>query len=148
MTGEEPEAADLLARGVVRLLADLGYASVVEFTLRSGRRADVAGLNRKGRLAIVEIKRSVADFRADRKWPDYLEYCDRFYFAVPAGFPLDILPAGTGLMLADRFGAEVLRPAPDSPTSLHASRRRELHIRFASTAANRLRRLLDPDSVR
>ena len=78
------DTAQKLARGVGRLLTHLGYDSLTEFTLRSGRRADLAGIDRKGRIAIVEIKSSVADFRADQKWPEYLDYCDLFYFAVPA----------------------------------------------------------------
>ncbi len=140
----DPDPAELLARGVARLLTGLGYASLTEFTLRSGRRADVAGLDRKGRLLIVEIKRSRADFRADAKWPDYLDYCDQFYFAVPRGFPLEVLPDDTGLMLADRYGAEILRPAAVAQTALHASRRREIINRFARSAAARLTQLQDP----
>lgn len=142
---DDPDAADLLARGVSRLLHHMGYVSVAEFSLRSGRRADVAGLDGKGRLVIVEIKRSVADFRADGKWPDYLDYCDHFYFATPQGFPIEILPDDTGLMLADRFGAEVIRPAPPAANPMHASRRKEVTLRFARVAARRLRRHLDPD---
>ncbi|MEQ9629735.1 MAG: MmcB family DNA repair protein [Roseitalea porphyridii] len=137
------DAAPLLARGVARLLSELGYASLAELRLRSGRRVDVAGLDGRGRLVVVEIKRSVADFRADAKWPEYLDYCDAFFFAVPAHFPVEILPDDTGLMLADRFGAEIVRPAPANPP-LHASRRREVTIRFAQAAANRLQGLIDP----
>lgn len=137
------DPAPLLARGVARLLGEMGYACLAEFTLRSGRRVDVVGLDGHGRLLVVEIKRSVADFRADGKWPEYLAYCDAFYFAVPEGFPVDLLPDDTGLMLADRYGAEVVRWAPANPP-LHASRRRELLIRFAQAAAGRLQGLLDP----
>ncbi len=138
-----PDAAPLLARGVSRLLSEMGYACLAEFRLRSGRRVDVAGLDGRGKLVVVEIKRSVADYRADAKWPEYLDYCDAFYFAVPEVFPLDILPDDTGLMMADRFGAEIVRPAPANPP-LHASRRREVTIRFAQAAANRLQGLIDP----
>jgi hypothetical protein len=139
-----PDSAELLARGVCRMLAEMGYAALCEFPLRSGRRADVAALDGRGRLAIVEIKRSVADFRADRKWPDYLDYCDAFYFAVPAGFPVELLPGAAGLILADRFGAEVVRPAPAIEPAMHASRRKEVTLRFALTAALRLQGALDP----
>jgi hypothetical protein len=144
---DQPDGADLLARGVARLLRDMGYDAIDEFTLRSGRRADVAGIDRRGQIVIVEIKRSLADFRADQKWPEYLDFCDLFYFAVPQGFPLDVLPDETGLMLADRYGAELLRPSGDTG-KLHASRRREVLIRFAATAARRLRRLTDPSDLR
>lgn len=143
--GSQPDPAGLLARGVARLFQAHGYAAIAEFTLRSGRRADVAALNRKGHLVIVEIKRSVQDFRSDAKWPDYLDYCDAFYFAVPGGFPCEILPEETGLILADRFFAEIVRPAPPVPAALHASRRREVTLRFAMTAAGRLQQLLDPE---
>ena len=143
--GVEPDPADLLARGVSRLLHHMGYVSIAEFSLRSGRRADVCGLDGKGKLIIVEIKRSVADFRSDAKWPDYLEYCDHFYFATPKDFPHEILPGDCGLMLADRFGAEVVRAAPPVADKMHASRRKEVTLRFARAAAKRLRRFLDPD---
>ncbi len=137
------ESAELLARGVARLLAGMGYRSLTEFRLRGGRRADVAGLDAKGRIVIVEIKRSIADFRADRKWPEYLDYCDSFFFATPKGFPPDVLPEDHGLILADRFGAEVARPSAEL-APLHASRRKEVTLRFARGAAGRLRDLLDP----
>jgi len=137
------EPADQLARGVSRLLTAMGYACLTEFRLRSGRRADVAALDRKGRIAIVEIKRSIADFRADAKWPEYLDYCDAFYFAAPRGFPTEILPDEHGLILADRFGAEVIRASAELP-ALHASRRREVTLRFAIGAAGRLGEYLDP----
>ena len=90
------DTAQQLARGVGRLLGHLGYDSLTEFTLRSGRRADLAGIDRKGRIVIVEIKSSVADFRADQKWPEYLDYCDLFYFAVPVDFRWKSCPTNRG----------------------------------------------------
>ena len=140
---ETVDPAELLARGVSRLLQQMGYACLAEFRLKSGRRADVAGLDRRGRVVIVEIKRSIPDFRADAKWPEYLDYCDAFYFATPKGFPTEILPPEHGLILADRFGAEVVRAAAELPP-LHASRRREVTLRFARGAAGRLAEFLDP----
>ena len=89
-----PDPEELLARGVSRMLQALGYSCLSQFTLRSGRRADVIGLNRKGHLVIVEIKRSLADFRSDRKWPDYLDYCDAFYFAATGASPSPRRPPG------------------------------------------------------
>ncbi len=101
------DASDI-ARGVDRLLEDMGLTSIREFVLTSGRRADVTALGKDGKVLMVEIKSGVPDFRADTKWQDYLEFCDTFYFAVAADFPVDILPATCGIIIADRYGAEVL----------------------------------------
>lgn len=131
-----------LARGVSRALAHLGFATLAEVSLANGRRADVMALGRDGELLIVEVKSSVADFRSDRKWPEYRDYCDRLYFAVPDGFPLELIPEDCGLIVADPFGAAVLREAPAQP--LAAARRRAVLLRFAQLGAGRLRRLLDP----
>ena len=143
----EPIAtAPLLARGVCRALDQLGYASLVEFPLANGRRADVLGLGKAGDLIIVEIKSSVADFRADRKWTGYRDFADRFYFAVPNHFPKMLIPEECGLMVADPFGAALLRDGRTMP--LNGGRRRALTLRFARIATMRLRRCLDPDAVR
>jgi hypothetical protein len=138
----EPPAAALLARGVCRALDQLGYASLVEFPLANGRRADILALGRTGDLVIVEIKTSVADFRADRKWAFYREFADRLFFAVPANFPLALIPEDCGLFVADGFGAALLRDGRE--TRLAPGRRRALTVRFALAAGRRLRRLLDP----
>jgi hypothetical protein len=137
--------AQTICRGVCRSLAERGYASLTELPLANGRRADVIALGRGGELAIVEVKSSVADFRADRKWPEYWEFCDRLYFAIGDGFPQDLIPAECGLILADGFGAAILREPETRP--LAAARRKALTLRFAMAAAGRLRRLLDPGSV-
>ena len=137
-------AALLLARGVCRALAQLGYASLVEFSLANGRRADILALGKTGDLIIVEIKSSVADFRADRKWASYREFADRLYFAVPNEFPALLIPEECGLIVADSFGAAVLRDGIASP--LAPARRRALTLRFALAAATRLRRHLDPEA--
>src|SRR5258708_5967022 len=113
----ERAAALLLARGVGRALAQLGYASLLEVALANGRRADIMALGRGGEIAIVEIKSSLPDFRADRKWPDYWEFCDRLYFAVAADFPRDLLPAECRLIIADPFGPAMLRGSPGPPPS-------------------------------
>ena len=136
------EPARLLARGVCRALADHGLATLTEFTLGSGRRVDVIGLDRRGQVTIVEIKTCLEDFRSDRKWPEYLAFCDRFYFAVPADFPRHILPADCGQMAADPYGAVILRESPDF--RLNAARRRSQGLRFGLAAAERLGRLIDP----
>jgi hypothetical protein len=131
-----------LARSVCRAFDQRGYASLVEFPLASGHRADVMALHRGGALAIVEIKSSAADFRADRKWRAYREWCDRLYFAVPDGFPAELIPDDCGLVVADGFGAELLREAPHLP--LTGARRKAVTLRFALAGAARLRRLVDP----
>jgi len=141
---DDGEGAAQLARGTGRLLADMGFRALPEVGLGNGRRADLLGLDGRGRIVIVEIKRSAADFRADRKWPEYVGHCDFFYFAVPAAFPSEILPDEAGLIVADRFGGAVLRPAPERP--VHPSRRRSLTLRFALAAAERFRRLTDPEA--
>jgi hypothetical protein len=142
----EPIAAALLARGTCRALEQLGYASLVEFPLSNGRRADILALGKGGDLVIIEIKSSVGDFRADRKWTTYRDFSDRLYFAVPNDFPRALIPDECGLMVADPFGAAVLREAATTP--LNPARRRALTLRFARLAAARLRRCLDPEAGR
>jgi hypothetical protein len=145
--GDTPLSADPIAleilRGTSRMLIDTGLTPISEFALPNGRRADIAALDRDGTLTIVEIKSSLADFRSDQKWPEYAEYCDRFYFAVKPDFPREVLPHDCGLILADRYGAEILKPAAPAP-SLPAARRKVLLLRFARTAALRLAATTDP----
>jgi len=137
-------AAQRLTRGVCRALGALGYAALTEFPLNSGRRVDVIAVNGAGETVIVEIKSSTADYRADRKWNEYLEFCDAFYFAVPSAFPLALLPADCGLMIADDYGAEILRRPAAQP--MNGSRRRAQTLRLALAAMQRLGRLIDPES--
>ena len=129
--------AEGLARGVCRLLDAMGVCPLVEVPLGTGRRADVLGQDGKGRFTVVEIKSGLADFHTDSKWQDYRDHCDRFYFAVGNDFPLDVLPACAGVIVADRFGAEIRREAPLEPMA--AGLRRRQAIRFGRIAANRLR---------
>jgi hypothetical protein len=139
--GEERSSADsarLIARGVARLLGDLDADCLFEFTLRTGRRVDAIGLDRRGVFTIVEMKSGVPDFRADTKWREYVPFCDRFYFAVPMDFPLEILPGTCGVIRADRFGGAIHREAPC--IAMNAARRRALTLRFARAAATRLNR--------
>ena len=146
MSESEPVGATFLARGACRALALLGYVSLVEFPLANGRRADILALGNTGDFVIVEIKSSVADFRADRKWAGYRDYADRLYFAVPNDFPRALIPDECGLMVADAFGAALLRDG--TTVKLAAGRRRALTVRFARIAATRLRRFLDPEAGR
>ena len=133
-----------VTRGAARLFEDLGCAVVTEFALANGRRADVAALAGDGRITLVEVKSGAPDFRADGKWPEYLEFCDAFYFAVAPGFPRDLLPDGDvcGVIVADAWEAAILRPAPER--RLPPARRRAVTVRLARVAAQRLRALTDP----
>ena len=140
--GRQSETALAIQRGVGRLLRAHDYALLTEFTLASGRRADVIGLSPKGLLWIIEIKSSPEDFKADSKWPEYRDYCDHFSFAIPQTMNAEIIPAEAGLIVADQWGAEIIRAAPDHP--LHASRKRAVHMAFARAAAQRLHGLWDP----
>jgi len=141
-----PNTAVNLSRGVCRALGQLGYVSLVEFPLANGRCADVLALGKNGELLIVEVKSSVADFRGDRKWSAYRDFSDRLYFAVQHDFPRVLIPDECGLMVADPFGAALLRDGNER--RLDAARRRALTTRFARIAAARLSRLLDPDAAR
>lgn len=141
--GRQSEAALAIARGARRCLLAHGLATLTEFTLANGRRADLIALASSGEIWIVEIKSSVADFRADQKWPDYRDFCDRLLFAVDSRFPLDILPADCGLMLADKYGGEIFRTAPEH--KLPPARRKAVLQRFARIASLRLHALADPE---
>ncbi len=140
-TGVSP-ATRALTRGVCRMLGDMGYGTLVEFRLPNRRRVDVIGLGTDGGFTIVEIKSTVEDFRSDRKWREYLPFCERFYFAVPEEFPLHILPAECGVIVGDRFGAAIRRAAAE--TAVNGTRKRRQLERFAHAAATRLQDLYDP----
>jgi hypothetical protein len=133
-------AADV-ARGVSRLLMQDGFSPILEFTLANGRRLDVAALGGDGTVVGVEIKVAIADLKGDLKWPEYLDFCELFYFAIPPDFPDEHVPAGTGLIVADRYGGAIVRPSPVA--QLHASRRKAVILRFAKVAAERLSLALD-----
>ncbi|CAN7577421.1 DNA repair putative endonuclease MmcB [Phenylobacterium sp. LjRoot164] len=135
VTVTRPEITANVTRGAARLLVDLGYAPLAEVTLPNGRRADLMAVSRKGELAIVEVKSGLEDYRVDRKWHEYLPYCDRFAFAVAPEFPQHILPEEPGLIVCDGFGGAVLREAPATP--LAPARRKALTIGFARLAAMR-----------
>jgi hypothetical protein len=140
--GRQPPAALAIARGTARYLHALGYCVVSELPLPSGRRADLVALGGDGEIIIVEIKSSVADFRADQKWMDYRRHCDRLFFATHADVPCDIFPAAAGLIVADAFGATIVCEAPEQ--RIAAATRRSVTLRFAHAAALRLQALADP----
>jgi hypothetical protein len=131
-----------LCRGARRLLWSLGYASVTEFPLANGRRADVFGVAKGSEIVIVEVKSSITDFRTDQKWPEYRAWCDTFFFAVGEEFPRALIPETCGLIVADGFGAAIMRGSPIE--RLTGARRRSLLGDFARIAASRLHRLEDP----
>jgi hypothetical protein len=131
-----------LARGVCRLLRSHDFASLDEVTPCPGLRVDVMAIGPKGEIWIIECKSSRVDFTSDRKWQGYLEWCDRFFWAVPGDFPTAILPEGSGLILADDFFGEIVTMAPAHP--LAAARRKAMTLRFARMAALRHHALRDP----
>lgn len=132
----------LLARGVCRHLDAYDFVCIEEFIPERGKRVDVMALGPKGELWVIECKSGLADFRADAKWEGYLEWADRYFWAVDDGFPTDCLPEGTGLIIADAYGAEILRMPPEA--KLPAARRSALIRKFARHAARRLHRMRDP----
>jgi hypothetical protein len=140
--GRQSETATMISRGVRRLLRARGFSSVTELPLVDGRRADIVAVNGEGEVLIVEIKSSPTDLRADRKWRDYLSACDRLYFAISEATPAAIMPDEAGLIMADPYGAEILREA--DLRRMASATRRALLLRFAQAAADRLHRLADP----
>lgn len=140
--GRQSETALIVARGTARWLHSLGFVSVPELALPSGRRADLAALNARGDIWIVEIKSSLADLRADRKWQDYRAHCDRLFFAFTQKLPCEIFPDDTGLIVADAYGAYLHCEAPEH--RLAAPTRKRMTARIAMAAAHRLNRLFDP----
>lgn len=141
--------APAVTRGVLRLFARHDIFGVPEVPLPNGRRLDIMAVDARGAIIAVEIKCSRADLLGDGKWPDYFDYCDRYFWAVPSGFDLGLFeeaalwPARTGLIVADQYDAEIVRPAPSEP--LPAARRKAEVQRLARRAARRLAQLSDPE---
>ena len=140
--GRQSETALAVARGTARLLHAHGFSVVSELPLPSGRRADLVALDAAGTVWIVEIKSSIADYRADQKWPDYRVHCDRLFFATSLDVPCEIFPPDCGLIVADAFGAEFKCEAPEH--KLPAATRKAMMLSFARAAALRLQSLIDP----
>ncbi|THD82221.1 DNA repair protein MmcB-related protein [Aliigemmobacter aestuarii] len=137
-----PLPGQRLQRGVCRMLRDFDFVCVEELVPAPGLRVDVMALGPKGEIWIVECKSGVADYRSDHKWQGYLDWCDRFFWAVDTAFPADLLPADTGLIIADAWGGEILSMGPQSP--LAPARRKVMVQKFARHAASRLQSLRDP----
>ena len=145
LTSPDPtlKPGQLLARGVCRHLLQLDFACLEEFTPERGKRVDVMALGPKGEIWVIECKSSMADYRSDAKWEGYLDWCDRYFWAVDEAFPNDALPLETGLLIADAYDAEIIRMAPE--VKLQGARRTALTRRFARQAALRVQGLKDPN---
>jgi hypothetical protein len=139
-SGELP--ADEICRGVARVLRAHAIAGIAEVALANGRRADFLGVSATGSIWIVEVKSCRGDFLSDRKWPTYRDFCDHLFFAVAVGFPFEVLPADTGLIIADHYGGEIVRFAPER--RLPPARRRMITLELARTAALRLLAVSEP----
>ena len=144
-----PADAAGVARGIMRLFARNNIWCLPEMPLRGGRRADLMGIDAKGQVIIVEIKVQRGDLLGDGKWPDYLDHCDRFYWGVPPRLDrsplegLDYKPDCCGIIVADAYDAEIIRPAPSHP--LNAARRKKEIEMLARASMRRLTVGVDPD---
>lgn len=134
-----------LARGVCRHLRAHDFVTLEEFTPERGKRLDVMALGPKGEFWVIECKSSRVDFTSDAKWEGYLEWGDRYFWAVDDAFPTELLPDDTGLIIADAYDAEILRMGPE--TKLAGARRKAVAQKFARAAALRLQVLRDPGAV-
>lgn len=142
--GRQSETAAAIQRGVGRMLRGAGFASICELPLANARRADILALGRKGEIWIIEIKSSPADYLSDHKWRDYMDYCDRFYFAIPPCMDAALIDNTAGLIIADAWGAEIVREADD--VRLAGARRKAVTMLIARTAAMRLQSAADPNA--
>lgn len=136
--GRQSQQAMLIRSGVIRGLFESNLVFLPEFSLKNGRRCDLAGIDQKGRIVIIEIKSSVEDFKIDSKWHEYKEFCDIFYFATSNQVPSEIFPDSEGLIIADLYSCEIIREAENNP--LNAATRKSITLRFARSAASRLNR--------
>lgn len=139
---DQLQPGQLLARGVSRHLRSHGFVSVEEFVPTRGLRVDVLGLGPKGEVWVIECKSSRADFQTDKKWQGYLEWCDRYFWAVDSEFPTELLPQDSGLIIADAYDAEIIRMGPED--KLAPARRKVMVQKFATHAARRLQAYRDP----
>ena len=144
-TGADLQPGQVLARGVCRHLRGHDFVTLEEFTPERGKRLDVMAMGPKGELWVIECKSCRADFTSDGKWEGYLEWGDRYFWAVDEAFPTDLLPEGTGLIIADAYDAEILRMPPE--VKLPPARRKAVTQRFARHAALRLQSLRDPGLI-
>ncbi len=139
------QPGQLLARGVSRHLRSYNFVTIEEFVPTRGLRVDVLALGPKGEIWVIECKSSRADFSSDNKWQGYLDWCDRYFWAVDGDFPTGLLPAETGLIIADAYGGEIIRTGAEA--KLAPARRKVLIQKFARHAATRLQSLRDPGTA-
>ena len=141
--GRQSETALRVQRGTMRLLRErFDFCCFAEVSLATGRRADLMGVGPKGEIWIVEIKSSLQDYQVDNKWPEYHDYCDKFFFAKPPELDAAIFPEDQGLIVADGHGADIMRQAAED--KLSAARRKALMLRIARMGADRIHQLMDP----
>ncbi|MCF6320177.1 MAG: MmcB family DNA repair protein [Rhizobiaceae bacterium] len=138
--GRQSDKALMIQCGVMRHFLLNDVALLPELVLANGRRADLVGIDKKGQIIIIEIKSSIEDFRIDQKWPQYRDFCDRFYFASHARVPAEIFPDDEGFIVADGYGAEIIREANEH--KLAPASRKALTLRFARASAGRLERVI------
>lgn len=137
-----PKPGVLLARGTLRYLRSINFLGLEEFVPKPGRRVDIIAIGPKSEIWIIECKSSREDFNSDNKWQEYLEWCDKYFWAVPNDFPTEILPPDTGLIFADPYGAEMITDSPHKPLS--PARRKKLLLKVARNSLERLSRFTDP----
>tara|TARA_B100001057_G_C22240124_1_gene715427 strand:- start:9 stop:443 length:435 start_codon:yes stop_codon:yes gene_type:complete len=142
MTLKTSKNLNRIARGVIRHFAQIGLSSLSEFSPAKGLRVDIITLGMSNEIWIVECKSGQSDFKSDKKWQNYLEWCDRYFWAVDANFPIDILPTQTGLIIADAYDASIIREAPLN--KLSPVRQRKIIKLMAASACNRLLLHTDP----
>ena len=139
---EASRTINRITRGVMRHFGQIGLSSLSEFSPVKGLRVDIIALGLLDEIWIVECKSSQNDFKSDKKWQNYLDWCDRYFWAVDGKFPIDILPSDTGLIIADAYDASILREAPLN--KLSAARRKKVTKLIARSACNRLLTHTDP----
>lgn len=139
--GRQSDTALEIQRGIIAAMGEAGITFLTEFTLSTGRRADLIGLDRNGQIILIEVKSSVADFNADQKWPEYKAFCDRFYFASHPSVPQDIFPPEEGFILSDRHGCEILREG--KPNKLAPATRKAITLKLARASIARLQKMVD-----
>ena len=142
MKSETSKNLSRIARGVMRHFAQIGMHSLSEFSPARGLRVDIITLGMSDEIWIVECKSGQSDFKSDKKWQNYLDWCDRYFWAVDGKFPIDILPSDTGVIIADAYDASILREAPLN--KLPAARRKKITKSIAIFACNRLLTHTDP----